>query len=173
MSEVVWESLYQRAIEHLTLTDSGGRIRAESVIGAEQFGLRYSIDCDARWNFERAEIVCGQRRLEIRRSGPEWRVNRDERHDLRECTEIDIAATPFTNTLPIRRLQIPIGEERVIAVVYIKPPELEVSRMQQRYRRIDALRYAYSGGGDYTITVDADGLVTDYPPWFRRIPSTS
>jgi hypothetical protein len=169
MSEVVFESLYQRAIEHLTLTVGEGGVHAESVIGAEQFGLRYTIDCDASWNFQRAEIVCGRRRVEIRRSGPEWRVNREIRDDLRDCTEIDIAATPFTNTLPIRRLQVPIGEERAIAVVYIKPPELAVSRMQQRYRRIDALTWAYSGGGDYTITVDADGLVTDYPPFFRRI----
>ena len=58
MQEVVWESLYQRGIEHLTLDDT----HADSVIATEQFGLRYSIDCDARWNFQRAEIVCGQRR---------------------------------------------------------------------------------------------------------------
>jgi uncharacterized protein len=165
MLEVVWESLYQRGIEHLTLDGT----HADSVIATEQFGLRYSIDCDARWNFRRAEIVCGPRRLDIRRDGRDWRVNGQLRDDLRDCTEIDIAATPFTNTLPIRRLQVPIGEERAIAVVYIKPPELAVSRMQQRYRRIDALTWAYSGGGDYTITVDPDGLVTDYPPWFRRI----
>src|SRR6202140_2977954 len=120
MSEVVWESLYQRAIEHLSLREGDGRVHAESVIGAEQFGLRYSIDCDAQWNFQRAEIVCGRMRLDIRRDGRDWRVNGEPRDDLRDCTEIDIAATPFTNTLPIRRLQVPIGEERTIAVVYIK-----------------------------------------------------
>jgi uncharacterized protein len=135
MTEIVFESLYQRAIEHLTLTESDGRIHAESVIGAQQFGLRYSIDCDARWNFQRAEIVCGRRRIQIERNGAEWRVNGELRDDLRGSTEMDIAATPFTNTLPIRRLQIPIGDERAIAA----------------------------------ITVDADGLVSDYSPWFRRI----
>ena len=169
MPEAVWESLYQRAIEHLTLFEDDEGVHAEGVIGAEQFGLHYTIDCDPHWNFQRAEIVCGRMRVDIRRDGRHWRVNGEPRDDLRDCTEIDIAATPFTNTLPIRRLQLPIGEERAIAVVYIKPPELAVSRMQQRYRRIDALTWAYSGGGDYTITVDAAGLVTDYPPWFRRI----
>ena len=165
MKEVVFESLYQRGIEHLTLSGT----HVDSVVATEQFGLRYTIDCDSHWNFQRAEIVCGQNRLDIRRDGPDWRVNGQLRDDLRDCTEIDIAATPFTNTLPIRRLQLPIGEERAIAVVYIKPPELAVSRMQQRYRRSGALTWEYSGGGDYTITVDADGLVTDYPPFFRRI----
>ena len=166
--EVVWESLYQRGIEHLTLTGT----HADSVLATEQFALRYTIDCDARWNFQRAEVVCGQRRLDIVRDGEQWRIDGALRDDLRGCTEIDIAATPFTNTLPIRRLQLAIGEERAIAVVYIKPPALEISWMNQRYRRIDALNWAYSGGGDYTITVDKDGLVTDYPPFFRRIPTS-
>ena len=59
------------------------------MIGAEQFGLRYTIDCDAHWNFQRAEIVCGRRRLEIRRSGPEWRVNREIRDDFWRYTHTD------------------------------------------------------------------------------------
>src|SRR5260370_7503515 len=90
MSEVVWESLYQRAIEHLTLTEEDDGVHAESVIGAEQFGLRYSIDCDARWNFQRAEIVCGPRRIDFQRDGRDWRVNAKLPDDPRASTHSDL-----------------------------------------------------------------------------------
>ena len=33
-----------------------------------------------------------------------WRVDERERPDLEGCLDVDIQITPFTNTLPIRRL---------------------------------------------------------------------
>ena len=39
-----------------------------------------------------------------------WQENGKDRPDLHGCIDIDIQATPFTNTLPIRRLGLKTGE---------------------------------------------------------------
>jgi hypothetical protein len=38
--------------------------------------------------------------------------------ELDGCIDIDISATPFTNTLPIRRLQLKHGAAQVLRCVY-------------------------------------------------------
>ncbi len=96
--------------------------------------------------------------------------------DLEDCIDIDLAVTPFTNTLPIRRLNLDPGESREIVVAYIAAPALRVNRSRQRYTRLKPLedlnRYRYEGldsGFQTLITVDHDGLVIDYPGLFKRV----
>ena len=96
----------------------------------------------------------------------------DEIVDLRDCTDIDIAVTPFTNTLPIRRLNLEVGEAAEIDVVYVTVPDLTLSPAPQRYTRLDDRIYRFESlDSGYTadITVDDHGLVTDYPGLFRRV----
>jgi hypothetical protein len=96
--------------------------------------------------------------------------------DLAGCLEVDISATPFTNTLPIRRLALQPGESREVPAAYIDVAEATVSRAPQRYTRLetggDGALYRYEGLlWDFraTLPVDRDGLVTDYPELFRRV----
>jgi hypothetical protein len=49
------------------------------------------------------------------------------------CIDIDISATPFTNTLPIRRLQLERGAAQVLRVAYIPVPALKPGAVEQRY----------------------------------------
>jgi len=90
------------------------------------------------------------------------------------CIDIDIAATPFTNTLPIRRLQLAEGERQPIEVAYISTPDLQVTRVEQAYTCIALNReYRYEGifrNFSADMTVDEDGLVIDYPTLFTRLP---
>lgn len=92
------------------------------------------------------------------------------------CIDVDISATPFTNTLPINRLQLDPGKSRDIAVVYVAVPELWLTVDQQRYtcldRHADGGTYRYlsiDSGFTADLPVDEDGLVIDYPALFRRI----
>ena len=88
--------------------------------------------------------------------------------------DIDIAATPFTNTLPIRRLQLAQGERRSLQVAYISTPDLQVTRVEQAYSCIELGReYRYEGifrNFTANMKVDEDGLVLDYPTLFTRLP---
>src|SRR5215211_4036020 len=95
--------------------------------------------------------------------------------NLDGCVDVDISATPSTNTLPIRRLGLKPGQSEELAVAYIRVPELLVGPERQRYgcleARADGGLYRFEelpGGFTAKLPVDADGLVLDYPGLFRR-----
>src|SRR4029450_5847699 len=62
----------------------------------------------------------------------------------RDCVDVDLSFTPATNTLPIRRLGLDIGEEAEIHVAWLVWPELSVERVLQRYTRLAGGRYRYT-----------------------------
>lgn len=92
--------------------------------------------------------------------------------ELNGCLDVDISATPFTNTLPIRRLALNIGEAAGISVVYLAVPELSFRVLRQRYTRLQDRLYLYeslSSGYRAEIEVDGSGLVVRYPKLFERV----
>src|SRR5215203_6431025 len=58
--------------------------------------------------------------------------------DLDGCIDVDISATPFTNTLPIRRLGFEPGQSEELTVAYIRVPELLIGPERQRYGCLEA-----------------------------------
>jgi len=94
------------------------------------------------------------------------------------CIDVDISATPFTNTLPIRRLGLKPGEAANLKVAYLAIPEMRVEPARQRYTCLERddqgglYRYESLDGefAGFTadLPVDAGGLVLDYPGLFRR-----
>jgi uncharacterized protein len=185
MKAVRWSQQDGTGLEHLTLDETPGGIVIESAVvgedAAHAFGLVYRIECDARWQVTRLAIrLAGGTALDLHRKDGNngdahaWTDARGvPQDDLRGCIDVDITATPFTNTLPIRRLRLERGERRVIRVAYVRVPELSVSAVEQAYTCIEPnRRYRYEGletGFTADITVDEDGLVLDYPGLFTRI----
>jgi hypothetical protein len=92
---------------------------------------------------------------------------------LSGAIDIDISITPFTNTLPIRRLNLRRGEFAEILAVYVQLPSLDITTDRQRYTCLEyAKRYRYeSVDSDFTreIEVDDHALVVTYPGLFRRV----
>jgi uncharacterized protein len=91
---------------------------------------------------------------------------------------VDLSATTFTNTLPIRRLDVKEGESSEIAVVYVNVQSHRLDASVQRYtcleRNPDGGLYRYEDEGVFEgftadLPVDAGGLVLDYPGILRRI----
>jgi hypothetical protein len=168
--------------EHLAIRSTPEGTVAEGVVvgarGGTSYGLRYCVRCDALWRVREAVLsLAGEERcLYLRADGEgNWR-DQDGRsvEVLRGCVDIDISATPFTNTLPIRRLGLALGEAREILVAYVPVPALAPEPVRQRYTRLEAGQlYRYEGlfrGYAGELTVDGDGLVLDYPGTFRRVP---
>ena len=103
-----------------------------------------------------------------------WRTGEGQAlPELDGCLDIDIWPSPFTNTFPIRRLQLADNERCELPVVYLEAPKLKPVRMRQGYTRLDAHHYRYENleGTNFQaiLTVDEDGLVIDYPTLFRRV----
>ncbi|GBF05079.1 hypothetical protein DAERI_030245 [Deinococcus aerius] len=176
--DAVWRSLdpEEPSLEHLCLT---GWTRAEGTVvgvaGGRPYTLNYLVEIapDGHPTFVGADVAGGAA-LTLRRSATgEWASGtRRPRPDLRGCADVDIRATPFTNTLPIRRLGLSVGESRELRAVWVDVPTLELRVARQRYKRTGEATYRYENlDSGYTneITVDRFGLVTLYPGAFERL----
>ncbi len=92
------------------------------------------------------------------------------------CIDIDISATPFTNTIPIRRLLLKAGESKEIKVVYVDIYNYNLRPVNQRYTclnsNINGYKYRYenlNNGFTAEFFVDKEGFVIDYPDLFKRV----
>ena len=182
--EVMWAPWEGPGLEHLRLVTSDGGVVANGlVIGLEAgrpFRISYEIRCDGRWRVREVRVATPDSErpvIELLADG-EGRWKRGSGEPLPEldgCIDVDISATPFTNTLPIRRLGLEPGESEELVVTYVRVPELLVGPERQRYgcleAQVDGGLYrleALPSGFTAELPVDADGLVIDYPGLFRR-----
>src|SRR5215203_1804653 len=64
-----------------------------------------------------------------------WKVNGRHDPDLDGCIDVDVAATPLTNTFPIRRLaDLEVGRPVTTPIAWVDVPDLGVTRVDQTYR---------------------------------------
>ena len=174
-----WQSDDGVGLEHLTLQCRDGVIVAEGVvIGTDTsgpFGCSYRICCDARWRVRAVEVhtAGGESRVLTSDGSGSWRDGDGAAlPELSGCLDVDISATPFTNTLPIRRLGERLHERTGIQAVYIPVPALALERADQAYTCLAAGRYLYEGpvgAFQAELEVDPEGIVVRYPPLFRRV----
>jgi uncharacterized protein len=141
----------------------------------------FRVDLDPGW-VTRAVVVGavgadGERMLVLSADDERrWDVDGEHRPDLDGCIDVDIAATPLTNTFPLRRLTgLDVGREVTTPIAWVDVPGLDVTRVDQTYRRLpDAGGFAaweYRDGryGPFVLTVDEDGLVVTYEGFARRV----
>lgn len=100
----------------------------------------------------------------------------DRSPDLAGCIDVDLSVTAFTNSLPVWRLGLQVGESAEILAAWFKYPEIAVVPARQRYTRLDdgrhGQRYRYEGlDSDFVADLELDqhGLVLDYPRFRKRI----
>ena len=164
-------------LEHLHLTETGDGILARSaVIGnfnGLDFGARYEVRLERDWTFRALllERLDGVRLTLKRDSSGAWFRDGVPSPALADCIDIDIAATPFTNTLPIRRARFEVGVPQHFQMAWIPLDTLDPFRDEQIYTTRDDAHFRYqSGDGSFEaeLTLDADGLVVDYPGLFVR-----
>ena len=185
--EVIWRSDDGIGSEYLFLTEVDDRIIADSVIFASRDGTpsrtSYRADIDRDWRIRRIQVTVSNagtpdRHLDLASDGAGHRADAASSAlpQLDSCLDIDISATPFTNTLPIRRLGLQPGQVVPIRVLYIHIPTLQTEPWDQQYTGLapDRVRYE-SLGTDFAreLGIDPDGLVTTYPGLFTRVYATS
>lgn len=175
-----WQGLQQSDREHLILTETEETYCAESIYisggGADSFAVSYRLVCHKNWTVKELEsrvLSATSSKLVLHRSeNGVWHDGASEFTELAGAIDIDLSITPFTNTLPIRRLMLGQGQSADINVAYVAYPEHHVMLDPQRYTCLDAKQYRFeSVDTDFVrdIEVDDRGLVTFYPGMFARI----
>lgn len=129
--------------------------------------LAYQIDSDFRFRSKRAsvEVVSleNEKKIDLEFREVEWYVGGTKRGDLEMCTDVDLELTPSTNTLPIRRNSVGIGEKIETMAAWIRVPSLKVEPVRQSYERVSQSEYIYMSGNFHAkLEVNEVGLVTNY-----------
>jgi hypothetical protein len=184
---VLWTPWNDPGLEHLRLVRSSREIIGDGmIVGIRDkipYRAHYTIRCDTTWRVRHVEIrLLDENNEDIKMRADGKGLWTDDSGDgipfLQGCLDVDISASPFTNTIAIRRLGLKPGETAAIPVVYIAVPEMEVKSSRQRYTCIERgpggglYRYEDEGlfpGFTANLQVDSDGLVIDYPELFRRV----
>ena len=182
---IMWTPWSEPGLEHLHLLQQDGKILADSIIvgvsNRMPFRLHYEITCDSNWNVKELglTILSGNRKsIKIQTDGQgHWSTHTgDPVSSLEGCIDVDISATPFTNTLPICRLALSPGQSAELLVAYASIPEMELKPERQRYTCLewntDGGLYKYESlesGFSTELPINGEGLVTDYPGLFKRV----
>jgi hypothetical protein len=179
-----WAAHGGHGVEHVIASAGPAQITADSqlILADEDLAsVAYRLECDATWRFIRLDITVtkasGSSRmsLSVDEDG-HWHSNGAALPALEGCIDIDISGTPFTNTLPIRRLAWLPGTARDLDMAYVSVPELSVRANRQRYTLLpgggagsEAVYRYESGTFRADLPVDGDGFVTDYPGLWDRV----
>ena len=150
-------------IEH---TDGGWRLTGE--LDVQEAGvaarLRYVIDCDQRWHTRSATIDGdtngGPFQLALASDGAgHWTRDGTPVLEIDGTLDVDLGFTPATNTLPIRRLALEIGEHATVLSAWLRFPELRLERLEQTYTRETELSFRYEAlvdGEPFAARLDTD-----------------
>jgi hypothetical protein len=177
---VVWQRLDRPATEFLrwvdvprltlrgdVVGDLDGRVgRAQYRVDAGDNGITQAVRIHVDFGSESRHL-----RLFQNAEG-HWLVDGINHPELRGATDIDIGVTPATNTLPIRRFGLGIGESRELVAVWLRFPDLSLWRAHQRYTRMGPHRYRYESldsGYQADLTVRDDGIVEWYADVWRAL----
>ena len=167
-------------------TRAGGRLSGEDLSGKRPMLAGYEVHCDECWRTRRVEVgrTIGNdvRRLSLTAGGEgNWQSSGDDAAGidlagvslgaLAGCVDVDLAVTPATNTLPIRRLALPAGKTAAVRAAWVKFPDLDVQPLGQRYTRLAENRYRYESDTGFSAEIEVDdlGLVTMYPGGWERV----
>jgi uncharacterized protein len=173
---ILWRRLDVAGHESATLvaTGDGPRLSGAAVFAEDGVPSHacYEVRCDPGWKTRAARVVGWHGThpidLTIEADGAgSWWVNGASQPAVRGTLDLDLAITPSTNTLSLRRLRIPVGGREEVAAAWLDWPKPQLQRLVQRYHRLDQHRFEYeadlaSGLFRGTIEVGAAALVTRY-----------
>jgi hypothetical protein len=173
MTSILWRRIDRTSFERCTLdtTAIGHRLAGTVLVveGGVPYEIRYTIVTNQGWfpitvgiNVQGGE---DDRTLALSGDGSgTWSVGDAPLLELYGATDVDLGFTPGTNTLPIRRLGLEVGDAADITAIRIDFPQRDIEKVSQTYERIAERRYRYrSGDFSADLTVNEHGLVVAYP----------
>ncbi|GAB3513055.1 putative glycolipid-binding domain-containing protein [Emticicia fontis] len=177
---ILWKGIEYESLENCLITTTEEGIEISSTIVGQYEGKIYLVDYQIRTNpdwetvFVAIESRINQRVQHWQFEGDcqgNWRKNGKVANQFGGCIDVDIPLSAFTNTLPINRVKLAVGETQLIKVIYLDLLADEFKPVQQKYTRLEENVYHYENvPNDFEtdITVDEQGLVVDYPQLFSR-----
>ena len=178
MATILWQDLETGALDRCRLEAGPDGLRLSGVVLTAAHGtpldVRYLVETGPGGLTRRVELELdggAVRRVLLADGAGRWRwEGGPELAGVAGALDVDLTVTPATNTLPIRRLGLEVGQAAELLMAWVQFPGLEVVGSAQRYQRLAPDRWRFSTG-DFTaeLLVDPDGLVLDYGGLFRSL----
>jgi uncharacterized protein len=186
---LIWRALDGLSFEHFEFVQPfANHVHFNGTVISVQNGAPsrsfYFLEANDQWQTQHVRVGHENAMLElIVRDGRWFTLTHDHRtHSVSEqelpalmgCQDVDLGLTPATNTLPIRRLNLEIGEAATLTAAWVKFPSLEMLPLEQRYERLSEFSYRYSSTNFETLLeVDELGLITRYEGGWEQVAVSS
>lgn len=179
-TNLLWTGREYYSLENcLVETTAAGSEITSTIVGLYEgklYKVEYRIRTNQQWETVFLEINSRHSNqiqlIQLEGDGKgNWKQNGKQVDQFKGCIDVDIPVTPFTNTLPIRRLRLEQNQSKEIQVLYCDVLEQQLRSVRQRYTCLSDTEYHYENvPNDFeaTIQVDGSGLVVDYPLLFVR-----
>jgi uncharacterized protein len=181
MRALVWRGVEEWLAEHAQVELVEDGILATGVqLGAEPepYLLEYHLDAPNGWITRRLDVEASgagwRRSLSLEHDGRgRWTADGERVPDVDGALDCDLAFSPLTNLMPVRRSALherPGREDFVMA--WVSVPDLRLHASPQRYEHVrpGVVRYV-ALDGDFTaeLELDDDGFVVRYPRLAERV----
>ena len=178
-NSIIWRTLDHPGHESARLFFQSNlwNLQGTAVFSEDELACRldYHIRCDSRWHTRSARVDgwIGDKLIDIKLAVDDdqhWVLNGADVSEVAGCIDLDLNFSPSTNLLPIRRLNVDIGQQVEVRAAWLLFPSFTIAPLSQVYQRIDETTYRYeSGGGSFVteLSINATGFITRYPGFWE------
>lgn len=182
---LTWTGLEEWLAEHARVELADDGLLATGVqlgVEPEPYRAEYLLDAPSGWVTRRLEVeVSGagfRRRLALERdSAGAWTVDGTARPDLDGALDCDLAFSPLTNAMPVRRHRLDERDaSHDFGMAWVSLPDLQVQLSPQRYEHVRPGVVRFVGlDSDFTSELEFgdDGLVVRYPRLAERVAGSA
>ena len=178
---IIWRRLDKPGHESARLfwLDSKWQLAGTAVFADKQQPCRldYVLQCDSQWQTLSGKVAgwVGNEVVELEvlvDSNRRWRLNGEDCAEVNGCIDLDLNFSPLTNLLPIRRLNLAVGQQASVTAAWLRFPSFHLEPLGQMYRRVGASSYHYeSAEGSFVAELEVDDVsfVTRYGDLWRVV----
>jgi hypothetical protein len=179
-TNILWSGREYRSLENCLVNYTETGVEISSTIVGHYQGKIYKVDYQILTNLKWETLVfevqtqCNDSREFLRFEAMQhggWLANGESTKLYNGCIDVDISLTPFTNSLPINRMQAALAQQQEITVIYIDVLHQRIKPVRQLYKKNSQSNYHFENvPNDFEadIAIDDSGLVVDYPGLFVR-----
>lgn len=183
LSSALWQRTDQPMFEACRLSDASGLYVLEgtvlTMLDDAPAELRYEVIASDAWLSLAARVRVQRgnqlKVVDMSRDGlGHWSINGTIHPEFDGLADLDLAFSPATNTLPIRRLGLAVGASADVTALWLRFPDLDVRLLEQRYTRTGEFSYRYESRGSEFVAeleVDRHGLIEHYDQYWLRVGS--